>query len=187
MIEEPPCGYLLTEAQYTTPLADSPSLPEALRTSTQQRLEAHGIEVHPRATDYLVRMDQPLRGLIPLILDGQTEAVGAPIIVAGERVFDDAVCSSTFGLVRAQLDRLVGDGGIRENRERQVRHALDMAEPRVGDPQHHRAGMVQLERAASLLEQEADEIEQGEPHEGDPAGLRALAASIRALADTYRQ
>lgn len=86
MLDPPPCGYLLTEAQYSTPLTDSGSLPAALRTTAGQRLEAHGIQVEPRGADgYFVPMAQPLRGLINIVLDGQTPP--API-VAAQRVFE---------------------------------------------------------------------------------------------------
>ena len=40
-----------------------------------ERLVAHGIKVAHRSgrRDYFVPMDQPQRGLIPLLLDGQAE------------------------------------------------------------------------------------------------------------------
>ncbi len=47
LLDPPPCGYLVTEEQYTTPLDDGGSLPVDLRTSLQQRLDAHGIRVVP--------------------------------------------------------------------------------------------------------------------------------------------
>ena len=90
VLDDPPCGYLLSDAQYTTLLSDGGSLPEALRTSPAQRLEAHGIHVERRDDGYFVPMAQPLRGLIPLILDGQTQQLGAPIIVAADRIDDCA-------------------------------------------------------------------------------------------------
>jgi hypothetical protein len=85
MLDPPPCAYRLTQAQYTTPLDDSGSLPAALRTSAAQRLDAHGIAVQARPDGYLVRMAQPLRGLINIVLDGQTPP--API-VAAERIYE---------------------------------------------------------------------------------------------------
>ncbi|HYJ67402.1 MAG TPA: M14 family zinc carboxypeptidase [Nocardioidaceae bacterium] len=76
ILAEPPCGYFLTHEQYTTVLADDPGVPVELRTSVAERLAAHGIAAHRVRTDdlgagYFVAMAQPLRGLIPLLLDGQ--------------------------------------------------------------------------------------------------------------------
>jgi hypothetical protein len=84
-LNPPPCGYLLTEAQYTAKLKDSGKLPEAFWTSAADRLAAHGVVVEKRASGYFVPMAQPLRGLINILLDAQTPP--API-VAAERVFD---------------------------------------------------------------------------------------------------
>jgi hypothetical protein len=67
ILEQPPCGYFLTEEQYS---GDNPD------GTVAERLALHGIDVKP-APDrggeggYLVLMTQPLRGLIPLLLDGQ--------------------------------------------------------------------------------------------------------------------
>jgi hypothetical protein len=88
ILGEPPCGYFLTEEQYRSVLNDDPDVPVELRTSVAQRLAAHGMEVQ-RAPDrgfghgYLVPMTQPLRGLIPLLLDGQA----AEPMVDGVRLF----------------------------------------------------------------------------------------------------
>jgi hypothetical protein len=70
ILEDPPCGYFLTGEQYTG------ARPEG---TVELRLNLHGIAVQ-QAPDYLVRqlgpgyfvrMAQPLRGLIPLLLDQQ--------------------------------------------------------------------------------------------------------------------
>jgi hypothetical protein len=88
ILEEPPCGYFLTEQQYRTVLDDDPDVPVELRTSVAQRLAAHGFEVQ-RVPDrgfgpgFLVPMTQPLRGLVPLLLDGQA----AEPMVDGVRLF----------------------------------------------------------------------------------------------------
>ncbi|HEU4542419.1 MAG TPA: M14 family zinc carboxypeptidase [Jiangellaceae bacterium] len=80
ILEEPPCGYFLTEEQYSGPHPQG---------TAAERLELHGIEVvHAPARDdlgrgYLVLMEQPLRGLIPLLLDGQA----AEPMVDGIRLF----------------------------------------------------------------------------------------------------
>lgn len=67
ILEDPPCGYFLTEEQYSGPNPQG---------TVAERLDLHGIRVD-HAPDRglgagrLVLMAQPLRGLIPLLLDGQ--------------------------------------------------------------------------------------------------------------------
>ncbi len=68
ILEEPPCGYLLTEEQYNGPRADGPP---GLTTTLAERIEAHGWRVQTRPSGYMVPLTQPERGLIPLLLDGQ--------------------------------------------------------------------------------------------------------------------
>ena len=68
ILEEPPCGYLLTEEQYNGPRTDGP---EGLTTTIAQRIAAHGWRVQERPNGYMVPLTQPERGLIPLLLDGQ--------------------------------------------------------------------------------------------------------------------
>jgi hypothetical protein len=83
LLDPPPCGYLVTEQQYTTPLDDG-GLPGNLRTSLQHRLDAHGMQVVPRGPDtHFVPLAQPLRGLVNIVLD--PEQPPRPI-VAAERV-----------------------------------------------------------------------------------------------------
>jgi hypothetical protein len=75
ILNPPPCGYQLTDAQYTGPQPDGRPVAE--------RLAAHGIMVQRRAPGrWFVPMKQPLRGLIPLLLDGEA----AEPMVAGQRV-----------------------------------------------------------------------------------------------------
>jgi len=70
ILEDPPCGYFLTEEQYTE------AQPEG---TVELRLGLHGIAVQPApgylvrelGPGYLVRMAQPLRGLVPTLLDQQ--------------------------------------------------------------------------------------------------------------------
>lgn len=76
----PPCGYFLTDAQYSAKLQDGGTLPEAFWTSPGDRLEAHGVRVEKRDGGWFVRLSQPLRGLINILLDPQTPP--APIIAA---------------------------------------------------------------------------------------------------------
>jgi|GEM_PF-180378 len=84
MLTPPPCGYFLTDAQYSAKLTDSGTLPEALWTSVGDRLAAHGITVEKRPGGYLVPLAQPLRGLINILLDAQTPP--APIVAAERRM-----------------------------------------------------------------------------------------------------
>jgi hypothetical protein len=75
ILENPPCGYLLSEQQFNGPRADG-------ATTVAERIEAHGWTVLRRRgtpPGYLVPMAQPERGLIPLLLDAQAaeELVGA--------------------------------------------------------------------------------------------------------------
>jgi hypothetical protein len=84
-LNPPPCGYFLTEEQFTAKLKDSGTLPEPLWTSAGERLAAHGVVVEKRSGGYFVPMRQPLRGLINILLDEQTPP--API-VAARRMFD---------------------------------------------------------------------------------------------------
>jgi hypothetical protein len=64
ILDPPPCGYVLTEAQYHGPQPDGPSV--------AARLRAHGISVSRwREDTYHVSMRQAQRGLIPLLLDGE--------------------------------------------------------------------------------------------------------------------
>ena len=82
ILEDPPCGYFLTPAQYEGPNDFG---------TVAERLDLHGIEVR-HAPDrglgagYLVLMTQPLRGLIPLLLDGQA----AEPMVEGTRLYPPA-------------------------------------------------------------------------------------------------
>jgi hypothetical protein len=85
ILEDPPCGYFLTEEQYTGAQPDG---------TVELRLNLHGIAVQP-APGYLVRelgpgyfvqMTQPLRGLIPLLLDPQA----AEPMVGGVRLQEES-------------------------------------------------------------------------------------------------
>jgi hypothetical protein len=87
ILDPPPCGYLITDEQFNARLNDSGNLADSLKTSVGQRLAAHGIRVERQSGGHLVRMAQPLRGLINIILDEQTPP--APIIAA-QRLFSCA-------------------------------------------------------------------------------------------------
>ena len=68
ILDEPVCGYLLTEGQYNGPRSDSPA---GFPTTLADRIAAHGWRVQERSNGYMVPLTQPERGLIPLLLDGQ--------------------------------------------------------------------------------------------------------------------
>jgi Zinc carboxypeptidase len=75
ILDPPPCGYLVTDAQLASQQDGS--------RSAADRLAAHGIKVQRRnAGRWFVPMRQELRGLIPLLLDGEA----AEPMVAGQRV-----------------------------------------------------------------------------------------------------
>jgi Zinc carboxypeptidase len=74
-LDPPPCGYFLTEAQYSGPLAEG---------TVELRLGIHGIAQESRPAGHIVRMIQRLRGLIPTLLD--PAAVSPEPIVAGTRL-----------------------------------------------------------------------------------------------------
>ena len=81
ILEDPPCGYFLTEEQYTEAQAAG---------TVELRLGLHGIAVQPApgylerelGPGYFVRMAQELRGLIPPLLDQQA----AEPMVGGTRL-----------------------------------------------------------------------------------------------------
>jgi hypothetical protein len=85
ILERPPCGYFLSTEQY------SGVRPQG---TVEQRLRLHGIAVErardrgARGRGYLVRMTQPLRGLIPLLLDPQA----AEPMVDGVRLSGREAC-----------------------------------------------------------------------------------------------
>jgi hypothetical protein len=79
ILDDPPCGYYLTEQQYSGAQPDG---------TVKLRLQLHGIDVVPapvagRGPGYIVLMEQPLRGLIPLLLDGQA----AEPMIDGARLY----------------------------------------------------------------------------------------------------
>jgi hypothetical protein len=81
ILEDPPCGYFLTEQQFTGSQPDG---------TVEQRLRLHGIKVDrtsgdfPTGAGHLVRLTQPLRGLIPTLLDPQA----AEPMVDGTRLYE---------------------------------------------------------------------------------------------------
>jgi hypothetical protein len=77
IIDPPPCGYFLTETQYSGTRSGG---------TVALRFGLHGIAVDDRPAGHIVRLAQPLRGLIPTLLDAN--AVSPEPIVAGTRLFD---------------------------------------------------------------------------------------------------
>jgi hypothetical protein len=75
ILDPPPCGYLITDEQYSSRQDNS--------RPAGDRLIAHGIKLQRRGPrDWFVPMNQELRGRIPLLLDGEA----AEPMVAGQRV-----------------------------------------------------------------------------------------------------
>ena len=101
ILEDPPCGYFLTEEQY------SGALPEG---SVELRLNLHGIAVQAApgylarelGPGYFVRMTQPLRGLIPTLLDPQA----AEPMVGGTRLQEESPSGRCAQVVAAPLSAM---------------------------------------------------------------------------------
>ena len=77
IIDPPPCGYFLTEEQYSGPLTGG---------TVGLRLGLHGIAQETRRDGHVVRLAQPQRGLIPTLFD--QAAVSPEPIVVGTRLFE---------------------------------------------------------------------------------------------------
>ncbi|MGW4464898.1 M14 family zinc carboxypeptidase [Micromonospora sp. NPDC004704] len=80
ILDTAPCAYKLTEEQYNGARTDGPG---GVGTTVAQRIRAHGWKVVKSGDAYFVPLNQPERGLIPLLLDAQ----GAEEFVGGERVY----------------------------------------------------------------------------------------------------
>ena len=81
VVDPAPCGYLITEQQYTErPLYD-PNPEFGQMPSVQTRLAAHGIQVEETEDGIWIPLGQPMRNLIALILDpaapGQQDDFGS--------------------------------------------------------------------------------------------------------------
>ena len=75
-----PCAYRLTEEQYNGARTDGPT---GRTTTVAQRLAAHGWKVAATGDGYVVPMNQPERGLIPLLLD----ELAVEGMTVGERIY----------------------------------------------------------------------------------------------------
>ncbi|MER7892780.1 M14 family zinc carboxypeptidase [Micromonospora sp. NPDC094482] len=80
ILDNAPCAYKLTEEQYRGARTDGPG---GVGTTVADRIAAHGWKVVKTADGYYVPLNQPERGLIPLLLDGQ----GVENLTDGERVY----------------------------------------------------------------------------------------------------
>jgi hypothetical protein len=95
-----PCGYFITEAEYTKPRMSSSREPVDAG-SVAQRLAIHGIEVEPAPGGVFVPLRQPYRGLIAPILD---QNAVLPMLDTAERQY----CLDVGGTVPATLSLTLG-------------------------------------------------------------------------------
>ncbi|MFI7606442.1 M14 family zinc carboxypeptidase [Micromonospora sp. NPDC049366] len=80
ILDNAPCAYRLTEEQYHGARTDGPGGNGA---TVAERIAAHGWQVVKVGDSYYVPLNQPERGLIPLLLDG----LGVEKLVDGERIY----------------------------------------------------------------------------------------------------
>ncbi len=158
ILENPPCGYLLTDAQYNGVRDDSPP---GFPTTVAQRVGAHGWAVDTRPAGYIVRLAQAQRGLIPLLLDGAGRrgvggrpaalrvparggVAGEPVGRSGGRDADDPDAHGVEPGRRAEPESQLDDhrGAGRLLLTEQPRLGLDQPRQRddraVGDVERHR-------------------------------------------------
>jgi predicted deacylase len=96
ILEPAPCGYFISEAEYTAPRSGD----TGVWGSVAQRLAIHGIKVEPAAGGVFVPLRQPYRGLIAPILD--SEAV-LPMLETAERRYCFREDGTVGGTVPATL------------------------------------------------------------------------------------
>ncbi|MGW3607160.1 M14 family zinc carboxypeptidase [Micromonospora sp. NPDC005161] len=80
ILDNAPCAYRLTDEQYNGARTDGPG---GVGTTVAQRIAAHGWKVIKTSDGYYVPLNQPERGLIPLLLDTK----GVEKLTDGERVY----------------------------------------------------------------------------------------------------
>ncbi len=113
---------------------------------------------------------------VTITIDLENSTVELPIV--------GGAVAAGFAFAEGELDRLVADGGITAGLEAKIRHALAQAELWLSLDQQRPIAGTHLERAIHLLLWQADVIEtKDKPNQGDPAGLRNLAATLQALLD----
>lgn len=150
-------------AGFTAPTANRPALPV-------------GMELLGR------EFDEPT--LLRLAYAYQESVEGTPLSRTAPTSAPELPDLLTF--VREDLDELVAAGGITEGLEAKIRHALDQFEDWDARDQQRVIAHTHLNRAIHLLLWQADVIEdKDKPNQGDPDGLRALAAAIAELRDAY--
>jgi hypothetical protein len=102
LLDPTPCGYFISQAEYTAPRIG----PRNDFGTVAERLADHGIKVEPQAGGVLVRLKQPLRGLIAPILDADAPL---PMITTAQRRYScPAVPSDVGGTVPATLALTIG-------------------------------------------------------------------------------
>ena len=69
ILDPGPCGYYIPQAEYDMPRTSTEATTAVPAGSVAERLAIHGIKVEPQAGGVLVRLKQPLRGLIAPLLD----------------------------------------------------------------------------------------------------------------------
>ena len=100
ILDPTPCGYFIPQAEYDGPRIE----PERNDFgSVAERLADHGIKVEPQAGGVLVRLKQPLRGLIAPMLDSESVL---PMIETAQR--RSAARADVGGTVPATLALTLG-------------------------------------------------------------------------------
>ena len=126
--------------------------------------------------------DEPT--LLRLAYGYQQSVAGTPLARPAPLSAPDLPDMLSF--VRDDLDELVAAGGITTGLEAKIRHALDQFADWDARDQQRVIAHTHLDRAIHLLLWQADVIEnKDKPNQGDPAGLRALAAAIGELREAY--
>src|SRR4051794_9960900 len=105
ILDPGPCGYFIPQAEYDMPRMSNTTTPVPAG-SVAERLAIHGIKVEPQAGGVLVRLKQPLRGLIAPLLDSQAVL---PIITTAQRRYAcPQVDGPVGGTVPATLSLTLG-------------------------------------------------------------------------------
>jgi len=104
ILDPRPCGYFITQADYTAPRTSiSPTPVQA--GSVEQRLAIHGIKVVPWGSGVLVPLKQPMGGLVAPLLD----AAGVlPMLKTAVRYYGSCDGATVGGTVPATLSLSLG-------------------------------------------------------------------------------
>ncbi len=106
ILDPGPCGYFIPQDEYDMPRMSTESSIAVPAGSVAERLAIHGIKVEPQAGGVLVRLKQPLRGLIAPLLDS---ASVLPIMETAQRRYScPAIDSPVGGTVPATLALSLG-------------------------------------------------------------------------------